>query len=72
MILMLSGEGKTDMGQMTPSEQGTVYEPGPMAWIVDRLTEPRLETGFFGEHDVKIKQIVIGQAGPNRMDLCRR
>ena len=42
MILMLSGEGKSDMGRMMPSVSGIVYEPGPMAWMVDRLTEKRL------------------------------
>ena len=39
MILMLSGEGKSDMGQMMPGKSGMVYEPGPMAWIVDRLAK---------------------------------
>ncbi len=42
MILMLSGEGKSDMGQMMPGKSGMVYEPGPMAWMVDRLAERRL------------------------------
>ena len=42
MILMLSGEGKSDMGQMMPGVSGIVYEPGPMAWMVDRLAEKRL------------------------------
>lgn len=42
MILMLSGEGKSDIGQIMPGATGMVYEPGPMAWIVDRLTEKRL------------------------------
>jgi len=43
MILMLSGEGKTDMGQMTPTDKGMRFEPGPMAWMVDRLVEKRLD-----------------------------
>lgn len=43
MILMLSGEGKSDIGQMAPGESGMVYEPGPMAWIVDRLVENRID-----------------------------
>lgn len=42
MILMLSGEGKSDMGQTMPDATGIVYKPGPMAWMVDRLTEKRL------------------------------
>ncbi|MBK8751694.1 MAG: hypothetical protein IPL99_08605 [Candidatus Competibacteraceae bacterium] len=43
MILMLSGEGKSDMGQMMPGVSGIVYEPGPMAWMVDRLAKKRLD-----------------------------
>jgi hypothetical protein len=43
MILMLSGEGKTDMGQMVPTAKGMRFDPGPMAWIVDRLIENRLK-----------------------------
>ncbi len=39
MILMLSGEGKSDIGHRVPGESGMVYEPGPMTWIVDRLAE---------------------------------
>lgn len=39
MILMLSGEGKSDIGHRVPGESSMVYEPGPMAWIVDRLAE---------------------------------
>jgi hypothetical protein len=39
MILMLSGEGKSDIGHRVPGESGRVYEPGPMTWIVDRLAE---------------------------------
>ncbi len=37
MILMLSGEGKTDMGQMVPADRGMRFQPGPMAWVFDRL-----------------------------------
>lgn len=43
MILMLSGEGKTDMGQMVPTDRGMRFQPGPMAWIVDRLIENCLD-----------------------------
>jgi hypothetical protein len=46
MILMLSGEGKTDMGQMVPTDKGERFVPGPMAWIVDRLAEKRLKYSF--------------------------
>jgi hypothetical protein len=37
MILVLSGEGPTDIGKWQPTETGWVFVPGPMAWIVDRL-----------------------------------
>jgi hypothetical protein len=40
--LLLSGEGKTDMGQNAPTETGWQFQPGPMAWMVDRLLEFRL------------------------------
>lgn len=37
MLLLLSGEGKTDLGQMTQGPNGAAFAPGPMAWIVDKL-----------------------------------
>jgi hypothetical protein len=37
MILVLSGEGPTDLGTTRLSEAGREFVPGPMAWIVDRL-----------------------------------
>jgi len=37
MILVLSGEGPTDIGTRKPKETGWAFEPGPMAWIVDKL-----------------------------------
>jgi hypothetical protein len=37
MILVLSGEGPTDLGTMRPNELGWEFVPGPMAWIVDKL-----------------------------------
>ncbi len=43
MILMFSGEGKTDMGQMVPKDHGMKFKPGPMAWLVDRLVEKYLD-----------------------------
>ena len=43
MILMLSGEGKSDIGHMVPGDSGKKFEPGPMAWIVDRIAERRLD-----------------------------
>lgn len=37
MILILSGEGPTDIGTRRPNETGWEFVPGPMAWIVDKL-----------------------------------
>ena len=42
MRLLLSGEGSTDIGATRPTADGMQFVPGPMAWIVDRLLEPRL------------------------------
>ncbi len=39
MILVLSGEGPTDIGTRQPKETGWEFAPGPMAWIVDKLLE---------------------------------
>lgn len=39
---MLSGEGKTDLGQMVPGVAGLDYIPGPMACLIDRLVEELL------------------------------
>jgi hypothetical protein len=37
MILVLSGEGPTDIGTTRPTEAGWKFAPGPMAWIIDKL-----------------------------------
>lgn len=39
MRLLLSGEGPTDLGHQKPSEGGTEFVPGPMAWVVDKVLE---------------------------------
>ena len=39
MILVLSGEGPTDIGTRRPKAAGWEFVPGPMAWIVDGLLE---------------------------------
>lgn len=39
MILVLSGEGPTDLGTRRPTENRWEFVPGPMAWIVDKLLE---------------------------------
>ena len=43
MILMLSGEGPSDMGACcTPTGmgEGGEFTPGPMAWLIEKLVEP--------------------------------
>lgn len=43
MILLLSGEGPSDMGvSRSPAgaSEGDEFEPGPMAWVVNKLVEP--------------------------------
>jgi hypothetical protein len=37
MILVLSGEGPSDLGTMQLKESGWAFTPGPMAWIIDGL-----------------------------------
>lgn len=37
MILVISGEGPTDLGTRRQTEAGWEFVPGPMVWIVDRL-----------------------------------
>lgn len=50
MKLLLSGEGKTDMGQNVPAPQGVELRPGPMAWIVNRLLEEQLQYSLLEQH----------------------
>lgn len=44
--LLLSGEGPTDMGRNQPTPGGMVFEPGPMAELIDRLirTDPHFSS----------------------------
>ncbi len=44
MHLLVSGEGPTDMGRcmVTDPCDGAEFEPGPMAWMVDQITEASL------------------------------
>ena len=39
MKIILSGEGSSDLGTYILTENGKVFKPGPMAWIVDKLLE---------------------------------
>jgi hypothetical protein len=43
MILLLSGEGPTDIGSCetaTGTCEGADFKPGPMTWLIDKLVEP--------------------------------
>jgi hypothetical protein len=43
MILLLSGEGTSDIGTCRTAAkecEGSNFKPGPMAWVVDKLVEP--------------------------------
>jgi hypothetical protein len=46
MILVLSGEGPTDLGTKAPKKTGLEFVPGPMAWIIDRLLARRDKLGY--------------------------
>lgn len=41
MLILVSGEGPTDMGRCTGTEPvtGDAFEAGPMAWLVDQIAE---------------------------------
>jgi len=51
MRLLLSGEGPTDIGATRLTAQGPQFVPGPMAWFVDRLLEPRLGYSLLEQHE---------------------
>jgi hypothetical protein len=50
MMLILSGEGKTDMGCHGPTEMGNQFHIGPMGKIVDRLIEARMGYSLYETH----------------------
>lgn len=50
MRLVLSGEGKKDMGQLDPTTEGLTFRPGPMAWMVDKLMESELGFSLLDAH----------------------
>ena len=41
MLILVSGEGPTDMGRCAGTEPvtGAAFEAGPMAWLVDQIAE---------------------------------
>lgn len=51
MKVLLSGEGPTDIGVTRPTAGGQQFVPGPMAWFVDRLLEPRLGYSILDMHE---------------------
>lgn len=42
MLLLVSGEGPSDMGALRPLESGYEFVPGPMTVLLDRLVEVHL------------------------------
>lgn len=46
MILVLSGEGPTDLGTRAPKKAGWEFVPGPMAWIIDKLLNQSDKLGY--------------------------
>jgi hypothetical protein len=46
MKLLLTGEGKTDIGYKALGKEGWIFQPGPMAWIIDRLLESHQHIGY--------------------------
>lgn len=59
MKLFLSGEGPTDLGQMTPAAGGEVFAPGPMAWVVDKLLEQHLGYSLLDLHQAGGENVVF-------------
>lgn len=57
MLILVSGEGSTDMGVCaTPVQQPCArpdFLPGPMAWIVDRLAERIMGYSFFDYESIR-------------------
>ena len=52
MIVILSGEGPTDLGVangVIDNARGGDFIPGPLAWIIDRLIDTRLQSLKRGE-----------------------
>ncbi|MPQ65722.1 MULTISPECIES: hypothetical protein [unclassified Pseudomonas] len=39
MLLLVSGEGPSDIGRLAPGRQGPAFFPGPMTLILDKLVE---------------------------------
>jgi len=65
--LILSGEGKTDIGQNVPTEAGWEFQPGPMAMIVYSLLKTK---GISGEtirfvHESELSQ--FAKQGPTKL-----
>lgn len=76
MRLILSGEGKTDMGHKVPKATGWEFEPGPMAVIVDRLLELRFGYSLLDLHQAggdcvrfvdEAEVAQLGKAGPMKL-----
>ncbi len=54
MLILVSGEGVTDMGRCVASAQcsGREFEAGPMAWLVDQLVKARVDYSFLSTEQI--------------------
>ncbi|MBJ9977431.1 hypothetical protein IAE35_16215 [Pseudomonas sp. S75] len=48
MLLLVSGEGPSDIGAQEHGQQGWVFSAGPMTHFIDRLVEHRFEYSMLG------------------------
>ncbi|WP_295488688.1 hypothetical protein [uncultured Pseudomonas sp.] len=66
MLLLVSGEGPSDMGGMTHGQEGWVFNPGPMSLFIDRLIEVRFQYSVLGaEAVVYVHKSELVAAKPN-------
>ena len=47
MLLLVSGEGPSDIGTNAPGAQGIEFVPGPMTILLDRLIEQVLQYSLY-------------------------
>ncbi|CAD5199833.1 hypothetical protein [Pseudomonas sp. FEN] len=52
MLLLVSGEGPSDIGRLAPGEQGPEFFPGPMTLVLDKLVEEVMQYSLLDLHTV--------------------
>lgn len=52
MLILVSGEGPTDLGRCLGADpcEGDAFQPGPMAWLVDQIAETSERYSFLELH----------------------